>query len=213
MTAPPRTIERLLAGLGAKPDFRNAVLGDLAEEFTSRVETDGVEAATRWYRREAVRAVPHLLLSWVRGARRDDITHLAGVIATAYTGMLILGLVAGGVLVGIVRAMGYAGPLFQLSIAGSTAILSGMMVFALVVGGGAGFLAAWLDSRAPLVTSATFGTLMLVVAFTAQHAFGGAASRQFPTWYLAGSPILEFIGAIAGGVWCVRASRRANVGA
>ncbi len=211
MTAPPRTIERLLAGLGAKPDFRNAVLGDLAEEFASRADADGIESATRWYRREAMRAAPHLLLSWVRGARRSDVTHLAGVIATAYTGMLIAGLVLGGVLTAILQAVGHTGPLFPPTIVESTTILSCMMLFALGVGGVAGFLAAWLDSRAPLVTSAAFGTLMLVVAFAAQHAFGGAASRQFPAWYLTGAPILEFIGAIAGGVLCVRAWWRVNV--
>lgn len=210
MTGPPRTIERLLAGLGAKPDFRNAVLGDLSEEFASRSEADGVESATRWYRREAIRAVPHLLGSWLRGARFGDIKHIAGVIAAAYTGMLVLMLVLGGMLIGVVRAIGYGGPLLPLSIVESTAILSCMMVFALLLGGVAGFLAAWLDSRAPLVTSATFGTLMLLVAFVAQHALSGPVPTRFPAWYLTGAPIFEFIGAIAGGVLCVRASSRVH---
>ena len=134
MTAPPRTIERLLAGLGAKPDFRNAVLGDLAEEFASRVEADGIESATRWYRREAVRAVPHLLRSWLRGARLGDIGHIAGVIATAYTGMLITFAILGGVIVAVVRALGYRGQIVPSSIVESTAILSCLMLFGLILG-------------------------------------------------------------------------------
>ncbi len=211
MTAPPRTIERLLAGLGAKPDFRNAVLGDLAEEFASRVEADGIESATRWYRREAVRAVPHLLRSWLRGARLGDIGHIAGVIATAYTGMAVILLILGGVTMGVVRAVGYQGPLVPLSIVESTGVLSCLMLFSLVLGALAGYLAAWLDSRAPLVTAAAFGAGILLVQFVVRHVFAGPMLMPYPTWYLMGVPLMGFIGTILGGILRVRASGPASV--
>jgi hypothetical protein len=213
MTVPPRTIERLLAGLGAKPEFRNAVLGDLAEEFASRVETDGLERATRWYRREAVRAVPHLLRSWLRDARLGDVRHIAGVIATAYTGMAVVFLLLGGVTIAVVQALGYQGPLVRLSMLESTTILSCLMVFSLVLGAVAGFLAAWLDSRAPLVTATTFGVLILLSQFVARHAFARPVPSPFPMWYLIGAPALAFIGTIAGGIIRVRASGPGNVAA
>jgi hypothetical protein len=212
MIAPPRTTERLLAGLGAKPDFRNAVLGDLAEEFASRVDTDGIESATRWYRREAARAVPHLLGSWLRGVRLGDVGHIAGVIATAYTGMVITFGILGGAIIGVVRTLGYQGDLLpSLPILASTAFLSCMMLFGGVWGAVAGYLSAWLDSRAPLVTAATFGALILLAQFVARHVFGGPLLAPYPTWYLTGAPFLAFVGTIVGGILRVRASGPANV--
>ena len=211
MTAPPRKIERLLAGLGAKPDFRNAVLGDLAEEFASRTESDGVESATRWYRREALRAAPHLLGSWLRGARLGDVGHIAGVIATAYTGMAGIALVLGGVIVGVVQALGYQTRLLPWSNpVTSSLLLSCLLLFGAVFSALGGYLAAWLDSRAPLVTAATFGTLLLLGASVLPHMFAVPVSNRFPTWYLAAVPIVEFLGTVLGGILRVRAPARAN---
>ena len=205
MTSPPRTIERLLSGLGAQPDFRNAVLGDLAEEYALRVENDGIDSAVRWYRREAMRAVPHLLRSWLRGVHARDVGHVAGVITTAYTGMVLtFGLLAGAI-IGVASTLGYRGPQMPLvSIIGSGALLSGMMLLSLIMGTTAGYLAAWIDSRTPLVSAATFGALILFVQLTMQFAFGGPTVGLFPVWYRAGAPILGCVGAVVGGVLRVR---------
>jgi hypothetical protein len=59
-------IERLLHAVGARPDFVDAVLGDLAEERARRVDEDGPMSAQWWYAREALRSVPHLAWSAVR---------------------------------------------------------------------------------------------------------------------------------------------------
>jgi hypothetical protein len=213
MIAPPRTTERLLAGLGAKPAFRDALLGDLAEEFASRVETDGIERATRWYRREAVRAVPHLLRSWAHGVRLGDIGHLLGVIATAYTGMAVIALIFAGVFAGVVRTLGYQGQLLPRSSLVVPAVLSSVLLLGGVFSALGGYLAAWLDSRAPLVTATAFGTLLLLFASVAPHVIVGPVPSRFPGWYLAAVPIVEFLGTIMGGILRVRASERANVAA
>lgn len=63
---PSPRIEALLSSLGARPTYRDAVLGDLAEEFAMRATEQGTPAAKRWYRREALRTAPHLLLDWGR---------------------------------------------------------------------------------------------------------------------------------------------------
>ena len=81
MIAPPRWIERILSACGAEPRYRDGLLGDLAEEFTIRVEEQGVRVARRWYRREALRSVPHLLLSCLRGVRALDLARLLAVTA------------------------------------------------------------------------------------------------------------------------------------
>lgn len=58
--------ERVLHSLGAHPSFADALLGDLAEERARRASERGATSATLWYLREALRAVPHLLLNALR---------------------------------------------------------------------------------------------------------------------------------------------------
>lgn len=58
--------ERLLHSLGAHPSFADALLGDLAEERARRAREFGMGMADLWYLREAMRAVPHLLLNALR---------------------------------------------------------------------------------------------------------------------------------------------------
>jgi DNA-binding transcriptional LysR family regulator len=76
----PRRAELILEALGADTDFRDAVIGDLAEEFALRASWDGPLAARRWYYRESLRVAPYLLRDWWRGLKRKDVGHFAGVI-------------------------------------------------------------------------------------------------------------------------------------
>ena len=45
MIRPPRVAEAVLESLGAQPEFRDDVLGDLAEELAIRAGWDGERAA------------------------------------------------------------------------------------------------------------------------------------------------------------------------
>lgn len=58
--------ERVLHFLGAHPSFADALLGDLAEERARRANELGALSARLWWSREALRAVPHLLLNALR---------------------------------------------------------------------------------------------------------------------------------------------------
>jgi hypothetical protein len=81
-------LERFLHLLGADPAFVEVVLGDLAEEREARRVSDGARSARLWYAREALRSMPHLVASSVRGAsgRRRAMTLLClAAIALAAT--------------------------------------------------------------------------------------------------------------------------------
>ena len=120
--------------------------------------------------------------------------------------------ILGGLIIGVVRTLGYQGRLLpSLSILESTEFLGCMMLLSVVLGAVAGYLAAWLDSRAPLVTSATFGALIVLVQFAVRHVFAGPMLSPYPAWYLTGAPILAFVGTIVGGILRVRASGPASV--
>ncbi len=62
----PTPAERLLLALGADPYFFDGVFGDLAEEHTHRVATDGRTAAGVRRARELARSMPHLARSALR---------------------------------------------------------------------------------------------------------------------------------------------------
>jgi hypothetical protein len=107
MTQPPRTprkAELLLEALGARSDFRDALLGDLAEEHAVRAERDGAAAARRWYYREAIRAAPYLLRDWSRHLRARDVAHLAGIALTSLVFVEVLGALVGVVVVALLDA-------------------------------------------------------------------------------------------------------------
>jgi hypothetical protein len=147
----------------------------------------------------------------VRGARLGDAGRIVGVIATAYMGIAFVALILAGVVVGVVQALGYQTRVLHWSnLVASSAIL----ICFLLIGGAfsalAGYLAAWLDSRAPLVTAATFGALLFLGASLLPHVFAVPVPNRFPTWYLTAVPIVEFCCAIFGGMLCVRASGRAT---
>jgi predicted permease len=61
---PPRFTERVARALIFDDRIEQAILGDLNEEWEARVARDGVRAANRWYRREVLRSVPHIIAGW-----------------------------------------------------------------------------------------------------------------------------------------------------
>lgn len=66
--APPALAECAVEVLVADGALRDAVLGDLAEEFAARCARDGAVRARAWYRAQAFGSMPHLLAAcWWRG--------------------------------------------------------------------------------------------------------------------------------------------------
>jgi hypothetical protein len=80
MSRPPFA-ERILLGFLADPALGDAILGDLTEEWRTRITRDGRVSANRWYWGQAIRTMPHLLRDWcVNATRRDVRLRLAGIL-------------------------------------------------------------------------------------------------------------------------------------
>jgi hypothetical protein len=205
-TRPPRAVELLLDSLGAKPEFRDALLGDLAQEFSERAECDGLGAARRWYVREAIRATPHLLRSWSLGLRVRDVTHLVGVAASAWLTVLMLTLLIGGVVQGAMRALGFASAARPI-LHGDARIYSIGLTAAVTAGAMAGYAAAWLDREAPLVAALTTGAILACVSISAMLIGPGLA---LPIGYRIAAPIVVIIGGAIGGVLRVCITRSSD---
>jgi hypothetical protein len=199
---PPRSIECWLEALGAEPGFRDGVLGDLAEEFASRVERHGEASASSWYRREALRVAPHLLWNWVRRLRVRGVVQLVGVLVSSYVTLLMLGLLVGGIGYGVLRILGlpteYHLPWGNATAA--SALLAASLVFGALITALSGYIASLLGNEAPLASAVAYaivwGLIEVVVALLAPG---------FPVWYRCSIPVVVVIGTTAGGM--LRVSR------
>lgn len=203
MIAPPRMIETLLEALGAEAQFRDGVLGDLAEEYASRVERDGASSARRWYRHEALRVAPHLLWNWLRRLRGRGVANLVGVIVTSYVALLSLGIVFGSIVYAVLTLLGapteyhlpWANPLAASLLFGASLAL-GILVTML-----GGYFAARLGNDAALASAIAFG-----VVWSLADGLGMLFMHSFPMWYRASVPVDILVGAVLGGLIRVKAT-------
>jgi hypothetical protein len=200
MTQPPHIAEAMLRSLGAQSGFCEPLLGDLAEGFATRVDRDGIDSARRWYWRETIRAVPHLLADWRRSLRAPDIRHLAGVVLTSYVFMAMFVFLGVALAQGAADALGSISgtPAYQFSRVQLVALWLPVAIASTVLGG---YLAAWLDKRAPLASAIavglTWAAISLVVGgITREHAV--------PLWYWLFAAALQVLGPTVGGLLCVR---------
>lgn len=194
MIAPPRRAELLLEALGAETGFRDALLGDLAEEFAARLQRNGVRAARRWYYREAIRATPHLLRVWWRRLRLRDVGNLAGVVLTSY---VFLALLLGLVLItarSVAMALGFGQNSDPFMANGWLVPLVGLLL-SIVAGIVGGYIAAWLDERAPLANAFALG-----VAWSCAAVSMGAILGTTPVWYRVSAALAVLVCAVLGGI-------------
>lgn len=210
MSTPPRVAESLLEALGADADYRDAVMGDLAEEFQARALRDGANAARSWYVREAVYAVPALLRSAVRGVRARDFRHLAGLALTAF---VLSRFVGGFVLVLAYRLLSSADVGVMNDGASVWVLLAlkwSLGLTSVVLGG---YIAAWLHEGAPLMAAMVLGLLWVMtgVAVSVILVATGAFPESMPAisnpWLQLANAAMLIIGTTLGGILRVVSSR------
>jgi hypothetical protein len=169
MIAAPRIPQGFLESLCPRSAFRDAVLGDLAEEFAFRAERDGLSPAKRWYYRESVRATPYLLRDWLRSVRAVDAVSIAvwSLVTFGIGDMLRLSLMAAGVVaawdtvpdsIGVLYAAWRDVVLDRPTVA---AVMQALGWIAPVAGG---YLTAWANPRAPLTAAFAIGALPAAVS-------------------------------------------------
>jgi hypothetical protein len=210
-TAPPATTERLLEGLSGDTQFARDMIGDLAEEFSRRAESEGPVAAARAYRLEALRAVPYLAFDWLRSTRGPGIRHLANVVALSMVCTLILGffiqLLAFALVVGLGKVVGTESALLKLSLSGF-AVLS--LVANLAIGMVSGALAAWFSREAHLLSAVSMGFVWVTLAATINLIVG---TGPIPAFVRVIAMALMFTATCVGGALYVRAAGEARAGA
>jgi hypothetical protein len=193
-----RRAELLLGALGADAEFRDAIIGDLAEEFAIRVGWDGHSAARRWYYRECMRVAPYLLRDWWRTLGWSDGVRLASVVLWSSLSVAVFeGFLQRGVRSLVMLSEGRALESFPVT-AGFAAF---MLSWTLVDGTFAGYLSAGLGRRAPVPSALVVGLVTIcVMMWSGRHVT--------PSWLLAANVTTMLAGAIVGAVLRTGALRR-----
>jgi hypothetical protein len=197
MTTPSPRVEALLYALGADAPYRDAILGDLAEEFAIRVEEQGSGEARRWYRRQAIRTAPHLLRQWAMRLSSFDVCHL---IALTLIGEVVISLCGLAIRAAIVASYGVAtdnvsivnAAWRSLVAAGAipaNAILLASATTSVFFGYGLGRFVR----RAPLATSIVVGFGLSLPAVVGAAFAGGP-----PSWLRVGFVAIAAAGTIVG---------------
>ena len=70
IASPPLLAERALAFAIGDPDWRDAIVGDLREEFVRMARRHGLPYARRWYWTQAMGVAAHRAVARVTGSRR-----------------------------------------------------------------------------------------------------------------------------------------------
>lgn len=207
----PRFAESVLESFGAAPEFRDAVIGDLAQEFALRVESHGERAARRWYYREALRAAPHLARNWLKRAEFRDARRLLNVVGLSFVLTFMvenLAFFAGAAIWISGREM-----LGVPSEPPRTAVLMMAVVLAWMLPVCAGYLAASFAREAPMIaataagmTWATFVTVTAVIQVLIAHP--PVERAWVPLTMRIASLTLVLFGSVAGGLlWQWRHAR------
>ncbi|MBC8088337.1 MAG: hypothetical protein H7Z40_13795 [Phycisphaerae bacterium] len=88
---PPRFAEATLrAVLAENDDLSEAMLGDMAEGWSTQASTLGARSADRWYWEQTMRSLPSLLAFWCRTVGLRRLTAIAAIAAVARVFMLVL---------------------------------------------------------------------------------------------------------------------------
>lgn len=180
----PRIATWLLACLLPRAD-REAVLGDLVEEYALRVQSTSSSRALWWYWGQACRSIPLMLWSSVR--RYATLSTLAVAVAM----YVAAGLLEFASTVAIAQLLDPHARAFT--------VLS--VIVGLATMGLAGYTAAWIRSGAANVLAAI---ILIGVALLMVTRSGGA-----PLWYALIFLIVGPLAALAGGA--LRAGRTGRV--
>jgi hypothetical protein len=201
---PPRWAERLLETTGADPEFRDGIIGDMNEEFMIRASYDGPHAARRWYAREALRTLPHLLRDWKSRFGLKDAKYLGGVIIESYCVVAVSALVLLGILAGLLTAIdvdlgsdfpGNNPYLHRLGIPGALILAASCSLIG-------GYFAAWKGQRAPLASAAGLGVFWCSIALVGVALVRTAASVGMPStdWWMFAEMLVVLCGTVGGGI-------------
>ena len=192
--------ERLLLGFLTDPALGDAILGDLTEEWRTRITRDGRMSADLWYWGQALRTILHLLRDWcVNATRRSVWLRLAGIlvvfgiaalpVAAAHV-MANIDLAVARLMLGSLSAVDGGMPLTLnwLEIAGIPLAVSAICALA------GAYVVGFRTRSAPLVSVCWLGAVWIAVSAALLLAL------RWPSWYVVALPAVLAVATASGGI-------------
>jgi len=209
----PPFAERLLLGFVTDPALGDAILGDLTEEWRTRITRDGRRSADLWYWGQAIRTMPHLLRDWcVNTTRRDVRLRLAGMLvvfgiaalpAAAAHWRANIHLAIARLMLGSMSAASDGGQTMPLTL--NWLEIAGIPLAVSAVCALAGAYVLGSRSRiAPLVS-----VFWLGAAWIAVSAALPLALRWLPSWYVVALGAVVAVATASGGILAMLRPRHA----
>jgi hypothetical protein len=197
---PPRGAQMILESLGASPEFRDPIIGDMAQEYADRIGRVGEKAARLWYYKEVFRSAPHFVRNWSASVKGPELRQLIAVLGYAY----ILTLLAEFLLVMIVGLPLAATGMSNEPVVGAI-MLSTLAVVSPIF---AGFAAASLYGKAPIIAAAAFGLVIMTVTLASIAATSFMRQGPVPESFRLAVAVTASFGAVYGGTIRVRVGDR-----
>jgi hypothetical protein len=200
--------ERLLLGFLTDPTLGDAILGDLTEEWRTRIARDGRISARLWIWGQAIRTIPHLLRDWwVNATPRDVGLRLAGILvafdiaalpAAVTHVMANTDLAVARLMLGSFSAVDGGNPLTinWLTIVGTPLAVSAVCALA------GAYVVGSRSRIAPLVSVFWLGAAWIALSGAL------ALALQWPAWYVVALPAVVGVATALGGILAVSRSDR-----
>jgi hypothetical protein len=204
---PPWFAERLLDSFIENPEVAEDMLGDLAEEWHQRAESQGPRAASWWYRKQVAKSVVHLLRSGCGPALTPAL--FGSALAAALPLLLFTGW-AGAMtsIADLVTGMlgnggGDGGETLPLTRTAPEVWAARALIASFVCGLIGGFLLGVLSRVAGMVRVTLLAAFWLPCALALQI----FAAEGWPQWYGLTLPVVLVLGTFAGGIGAVAMRR------
>ena len=194
-------VERLLLGFLTDPALGDAILGDLTEEWRTRITRDGRVSANLWYWGQAIRTMPHLLRDWcVNATRRDVRLRLPAILVVFGIAVLPAAVAHATANISLAVARVMLGSLSAASDGGMPLTLNWLEIagIPLAVSAFCALAGAYvLGSRsrsAPLVSVCWLGAAWIAVSAALPLAL------RWPSWYFVALPAILAVATASGGI-------------
>ena len=200
----PAIAESLMEALVSDDSLREAVVGDLREEYQGVASREGVGVANRWYWSQVGRSViPFAAISVSHGSTVDKLRFLAGVLSGygVIIWLLVLSLWTVGWVFAFLDQGGFASGLVTF---GETPrlVVAWSLVMAAVSGVAGGFVAARVGDRTAAAAAITLGLLGIpLCAFTVVPDIATA-----PTWFQIALSVFLLPSVTGGALLCRKAT-------
>jgi hypothetical protein len=189
----PPSVATWLVHLFSRSEEAESILGDLLEEYSQLVSSSGVAAAHRWYWRQTLKTIAHLVCASFRSA---PVSTIAAVVGGFLLRRLVAGLPERAIFAVLEKYQVFDHHFSAYLFFASTGIDIGHIIVFLFVGCVVAWAARGREMTATMSRALIFSVMAVAAAVAILTRTADAALLWRPTWYFADSFAIVVGGAL-----------------